>query len=116
MLKVPEEYRVKSGQLASTAEIGNNGCFLVPFESYTFTVIVSDGMDFDHVSVSLNNRTPNWKEMCFIKELFFGKDDCVVQYHPSEGEYVNNHEHCLHLWKSQKVDMPVPPSILVGIK
>lgn len=116
MLKVPEQYRVKTGPLASSADYGNNGYFLVPFESYALAVIASDGMDWDHVSVSLTNRTPNWKEMCFIKDLFFGNDDCVIQYHPPEKEYVNNHNFCLHLWKPQKVEIPLPPSILVGIK
>lgn len=116
MLKVPEQYRVKNGPLGSSAEIGNNGYFIVPFESRDFAVIASDGEGWDHVSVSLNTRTPNWKEMRFIKDLFFGKDECVVQYHPPEIEYVNNHEYCLHLWKPQKVEIPMPPSILVGIK
>ena len=116
MMKVPEQYRVKSGPLASTKEDGNNGYFAVPFKDKVLGVIASDGLFWDHVSVSLYDRTPTWDEMCFIKNLFFDKEDCVVQYHPPQKEYVNMHPHCLHLWRSQKEKMPIPPSILVGFK
>jgi len=34
-------------------------------------VIASDGMDWEHVSVSLPNRTPNWREMGLSK-IYFG--------------------------------------------
>lgn len=115
-MKVPEEYRIKDGGLGSLPDDGNNGYFLIPFEGRHFAVIASDGMDWDHVSVSLGTRNPNWREMCFIKDLFFDKEECVVQYHPPESEYVNQHEHCLHLWRPQKAKLPAPPSILVGIK
>jgi hypothetical protein len=43
MFKVPNEYRVQNGELGSTDEIGNNGAFLIPFESFTLRVIASDG-------------------------------------------------------------------------
>lgn len=115
-MRVPNEYRIAIGPLASTPEDGCNGYFLIPFESTVLGVLASDGMGWDHVSVSLDNRTPNWREMCFIKELFFEEYDCVVQYHPPKKEYVNNHEHCLHLWRPQEEIIPMPPSILVGIK
>ena len=45
-MKVPEEYRVKEGMLGSTAGNGNNGMFKVPFESYEFGVVASDGEEF----------------------------------------------------------------------
>lgn len=117
MFKVPEQYRVNekdiSGMFHSTAADGNNGYFLIPFESFELVVIASDGFDWEHVSVSLNNRTPNWKEMCFIKDLFWSKDDWVLQYHPAESDYVNNHEHCLHLWRPIGQLIPTPPTELV---
>ena len=115
-MKTPNEYRLKEGIMASDDSYGNNGCFIIPFESYELTVIASDGEGWEHVSVSLNNRCPNWKEMCFIKSLFWDENECVVQYHPPEGEYVNNHDNCLHLWKHTDKEFPLPPSILVGIK
>lgn len=117
MFTVPNENRIKSGSfLESNDRYGNNGAFKIRFESYEFLVIASDGEDWEHVSVSLLNRTPNWKEMCFIKDLFWDEDDCVVQYHPPKKEYVNNHPHCLHLWRPTKKEIPIPPSILVGFK
>lgn len=117
MMKVPEQYRVKEGHpLASDVRYGNNGLFRVPHESYTLNVIASDGEGWEHVSVSLPNRTPNWKQMCFIKDLFWSDEDTVVQYHPPKSEYVNNHEHCLHLWKPIGAQITTPPSILVGYK
>lgn len=54
--------------------------------------------------------------MCFVKDLFWSDDDCVVQYHPPKSDYINNHEHCLHLWKPIDKQIPTPPSILVGLK
>lgn len=112
-MHAPEQYRNK---LYSLPQDGNNGVFSVPFESFTLAVIASDGEGWEHVSASLPGRTPNWREMCFLKDLFWDEEDCVIQYHPPKSEYVNNHEHTLHLWRPIGTDLPMPPSILVGIK
>jgi hypothetical protein len=69
---------------------------------------------WEHVSVSLKNRTPNWQEMCFVKDLFWLPEECVVQYHPPRTIYVNCHPNCLHLWRPLQEQMPMPPAILVG--
>lgn len=111
-----EEYRWKKGVFASDKSLGMNGIFVIPFESYKLCVQASDGVGWEHVSVSLRHRYPNWKEMCFIKDLFWEKEECVVQYHPPKSEYVNNHPYCLHLWRPGKKKFPMPDSILVGIK
>lgn len=116
--KVPEQYRVTTGPLATTAEDGNNGMFIIPLSSKHKTgygVIASDGAGWEHVSVSLQTRIPTWEEMCHIKSLFWGEEDCVVQYHPPKSQYVNNHPYCLHLWKPTEAVMPMPPSIMVGV-
>jgi hypothetical protein len=63
MFKVPNEYRIQGGELGSTEEMGNNGAFLIPYQSFTLRVIASDGQDWGHVPVSLRNRCPNWHEM-----------------------------------------------------
>ena len=114
-MKVPEQYRVKTGMLASKEEDGNNGCFTVPFRSFDFTVIASDGEGWEHVSVSLRNRCPNWEEMCYIKSLFWDDEETVVQFHPPKSQYVNQHPNCLHLWKQIGKTIETPPMILVGI-
>ncbi len=114
-MKVPEQYRVKTGAFRSDESYGNNGYFMVPFESRNFGVIASDGAGWEHVSVSLTTRTPNWKEMCYIKSLFWDDEETVVQFHPPKSEYVNQHEFCLHMWKPIGKTIETPPSILVGI-
>lgn len=64
---------------------------------------VKDGktMNLLHISVSLKNRNPNWDEMCFVKEKLLGDEMPAVQFHPPRSEYVNEHEHCLHIWASE---------------
>lgn len=122
---VPENYRITRGLMASSAADGNNGYFIVPAMRSTnwtgaqskvkFCVVASDGLGWEHVSVSLTTRCPKWEEMCDLKDLFWDADDCIVQFHPPKSEYVNNHPFCLHMWRSIDVAMPRPPSLLVGI-
>lgn len=79
-----------------------------------FMVIASWGMGWEHVSVSRSNRTPTWEEMCRIKDLFWGSEECVVQYHPPKADYRNLHKYCLHLWKPIGVEIPRPAAIMVA--
>lgn len=113
--KPPERYRDKKYSQESD---GNNGLFFIPAPkgNYILKIVISDGGLWDHVSVSLPNRCPNWPEMCFIKDLFFELNETVVQFHPSIEEYVNCHPHCLHLWRSQTDIHELPPSEMVGPK
>lgn len=119
---VPERLRVRSGYLASDETCGNNGVFRLPLRpgEAPLQIIASDGAiepggeAWEHVSVSLPHRAPTWAEMCRVKALFWDEEDCVVQYHPPRSEYVNNHPHCLHLWRRPGVDFPRPPALMVG--
>lgn len=97
---------------------GNNGCFMIrmPGKINRLLCISSDGGDWEHVSVSWPDRCPTWDEMCFIKDMFWDKSDWVVQFHPAETDYVNNHPFCLHLWRPVGGEFPKPDSILVGTK
>ena len=132
-MKVPEQYRVKSGPLGSTPEFGCNGAFVIPCpppkaKIFHFLCIVSDGerTGWEHVSVSiLNVQTgktsgivPSWDEMCFVKGQFWDKEEAVLQIHPPASEYVNNHNACLHLWRcvAPGFEQPLPDSLMVGIK
>ncbi|MCX7772945.1 MAG: hypothetical protein N2376_07530 [Clostridia bacterium] len=85
----------------------------VPRTKRPATVIFSFGGGWDHVSVSYSNRCPTWEEMSYIKDAFFGPDECVVQYHPAKSEYVNLHPYCLHLWRPQNEAIPMPPKEFV---
>jgi len=94
----------------------DGGCGTIQcFKNYAM-VIFSNGAGWDHVSMSFKHRVPTWEEMCILKSVFFEDDECVVQYHPPKIEYVNNHQFCLHLWKPINIELPKPPSILVGSK
>lgn len=94
----------------------DNGFFQVPCPrtQRTLAVMISDGMGWDHVSVSLPSRCPTWEEMCYVKDLFFGKDEWVLQYHPSALDYKNCHPYCLHLWRPQNMEIPKPNSLMVA--
>ena len=118
-----EKYRVTTGKIGSDSSYGNNGCFQIPHPNKFrkgnpgfFTVIISDQCSWEHVSVSLPHRCPTWDEMCHIKSVFFKPEECVVQYHPREQDYVNCHRYCLHMWKPLEAELPIPPSIFVGHK
>lgn len=119
--KVPNEFRVRTGPLGSTDQDGNNGVFLIPRDkkrskSYRYNVIASDELGWEHISVTLHNRNrcATWKEMCWIKDIFWDEDDTVIQYHPAKEDYVNYHPYCLHLWRPIDVELPKPPKIFVG--
>ena len=94
------------------------GVFTVPskIDHAHMRIVASSGEGWEHVSVSRANRCPNWPEMCQVKRMFFGPDECVIQYHPPENNYVNNHPFCLHLWKPVGADIPQPPEYMVGDK
>jgi len=64
----------------------------------------------------MRTRTPNWAEMCFIKDIFWEEEEAVVQFHPPKSDYVNHHPYCLHLWRPVFSKLELPPSILVGPK
>jgi hypothetical protein len=133
MIKAPnasvEAFRVAVGPLASSIQDGNNGCFSIPHpdkdlrKRLFFICIISDVCGWDHVSITLRRRRdqqparlPTWDEMCWIKSLFFNKDEAAVQYHPAEADYVNMHEFTLHLFRPQEEVLPMPPTWLIGCR
>lgn len=126
-----DKYRITDGKLASDSSLGNNGAFMLPVLKHggeihlsgdakichcTLGIIVSDGEGWDHVSVSLPTRCPSWDEMCWVKDLFFGPEETVMQLHPPKSRYVNHHPHCLHLWRPYNKSIPLPPTEFVGPK
>ena len=77
-------------------------------------IIASWSGGWKHVSVSLARRCPTWEEMCMVKDIFWGEEECVVQFHPPRSEYVNRHPYCLHLWKKIGEEYETPPKEYVG--
>lgn len=67
------------------------------------------GTRWDHVSVSLENRTPTWEEIAWIKSLFFDEEECAIEYHPPKSKYVNVTATTLHIWRPLDVVIPMPP-------
>jgi hypothetical protein len=58
-----------------------------------------DGREYQHVSVSREDRYPTWEELLEIKSEFMGDDVEAYQVLPRESEYVNVHPNCFHLWR-----------------
>jgi hypothetical protein len=98
---------------------GNDGgayLFRSPIDNKHLKVIVSWGLDYDHVSVSREDRTPTWQEMEWVLARFAEEDEYWVQYHVPKPMHVNMHPNCLHWFRPQKEKLPTPPQILVGFK
>lgn len=118
----PKEFKVEGPQDKV------DGRYFIPspnIRTYLFHVIVGTGEGWEHLSVTIRTRTtklltklvertPTWAEMCFLKDVFWSPDECVVQFHPPKINHISNHDFCLHLWRSADHEFPVPPSILVG--
>ena len=79
-------------------------------------VIASSGDGWDHVSVSLPNRCPNWQEMEYVKRAFFRDDETAMQLHVPPSEHVNYCETCLHLWRPLNTTIPRPDADMVAPK
>lgn len=78
------------------------------------SVVWSFGGGWEHVSVApFSGANPTWDDMCFVKDIFWDDEDCVVQYHPPKSDYVNVKSNCLHLWKPIGQTIPRPPLIFV---
>ena len=120
MFKVPEKFRVtkeRKPDIGTDKTAGNNGFFAFMFQGCQVRIIASDGMGWEHCSVSINrDRTPTWEVMKAVKDLFWGEEDTVIQYHPKKSEYVNSHPNVLHLWRPTDKEIELPDSTLVGIE
>lgn len=96
-MKDPTKFKVNKPILYGTAYV-----FSHPATRAMLQVIASCDDGWNHVSVSLEKRTPTWDEMCFIKNMFFDPEELCVQIHPRKSQYVNAHKHCLHIWQPPK--------------
>lgn len=137
-MKTPNQYRIGSAikygvttnnpivkaysLYESPDSYGNCGAFLLPLDGaktgFYYFALAADGEGWEHVSVSVigQSRCPLWEEMCYIKSLFWDEEEAVMQLHPPRSQWVNNSPFCLHLWRPIGIQVPLPPSILVGLK
>lgn len=113
---MPEKYRVTKGPYASNPG-DKGGAFRIPIRAKgkreVLVVIAGAELGWEHVSVSLASRTPTWKEMCKVKDLFWPDDVPVMQLHPAKADHINLHPNCLHLWRPLDANIPLPPKIMV---
>ena len=117
-MKFPEQYRWKNAPNGyGTYEGEPYGTFRIPGQEAkgrALRVIAVDGevTGWEHASVSLTDspkKCPSWDEMCIVKRLFWQDSVLVLQFHPPESDYVNNHPGVLHLWRCTSAPFPIPP-------
>lgn len=126
MFRVPEHFRVKEGKLASTKENGNNGLFKIhlPTKNCNAFCLVSDNGGWEQVSVRVEDlnkqlkggsriRIPNSEELKFLKNVFWDRDETVIQYHFADSKETGS-EYALHLFRHKTRCFPEPPSFLFG--
>lgn len=53
-----------------------------------------------HVAMSYPDHDPSWPEIKLVRAAFFPKEIDVIMVLPKEGDYVNVHPHCFHLWQA----------------
>lgn len=108
-----EKHRVRTGAGIYASRPGD---LFGAFRLGGMTILATGGDDeipWEHVSVSRQDRTPNWAEMDRVKRLFWDDDETVMQLHVPRRLHVNAHPNCLHLWRPIDVAIPLPPAVAV---
>jgi len=120
-----DQYRIRTAEAFAIfkGSFGNEfaGAFLVPspIDGKMLKVLATidgepgDSMEWEHLSVSRQNRIPNWTEMDSMKHLFFLPEEVCFQIHPPVSEHVNIHNNCLHIWRPVSGSIYMPPKRFV---
>jgi len=108
-----DKFRAVHPRMGDSLPGANYGFFVIP-TGKTVLRVISSGSDgkpneWEHVSVSLAERCPTWKEMERVRELFFSPEECVLQFSTPRSVKVNISKNCLHLWRQVGVTVPLPP-------
>ena len=123
-MRIPEAIekgRVRTGLYGSNPRNDFGAFLVIGPQGEKLCILASPGdadqnIPWEHVSVSTKSRCPTWKEMCWVKDLFWESEEAVMQLHPPRSNWVNNHDYCLHLWRPMDGNIPLPPSVAVGYK
>lgn len=119
-LTLLDQFRRPDLELAYYGTTGGRGegVFRLPHPAtgVTLNCIASSGGGWDHVSVSLHGRCPNWPEMAHVARMFFRDGEAAMQLHVPATEHINCHPWTLHLWRPQAEPLPRPPGWMVGPK
>lgn len=105
----PYGFRIIAG-----GQSGDDG-FAADSKTGNLRIIASWGDGWEHVSVSHRSRTPTWEEMSAIAQHFW-PEDAAMQLHVPASDHINVHPYCLHWWKPIGLNLPRPPSYMVGPK
>lgn len=107
---------IKSPGVYKVVSVADDGAmFYFRWQSRRYEIIASDGGGWDHVSVVPVGQSsePTWKAMCAIKDLCFRENEVVMQLHPATKDCINLVHNCLHLWRPQDEQIPLPPKLFV---
>lgn len=117
------KYRDLAAEMNSFGRPGDerSGVFRINInKNQQFLILASTAMGWEHVSVSIKkasqtirDRCPTWEEMKKIKEMFFLRDEWAIEYHPAVERNISISNYCLHIWRPQKIDLPIPPESMV---
>jgi hypothetical protein len=113
--------------LASDDSFKGAGAFLITRKVNGYSrklFVIADDARFsetgwEHVSAHIYKgidrqpETPTWDDMHYLKRVFWSDDEMVVQIHPAQKDYVNFHEHTLHLWRCVDKEFPMPDKAFV---
>lgn len=112
MMRCPRYLEIYRREYRGSLGDASNGCLVMPARG--LVVIFSNGLGWEHVSVSHRDRTPTWDEMDRIKREFWAPKDTVMQLHVPPVDHINLSPHCLHLWRPIESAIPRPPAIMVA--
>jgi hypothetical protein len=112
-----DRYRERGSSDYESPDGASWGLFYIKTSTWGYLKMLSSGHAhtpsgpgaWEHVSVSLPNRTPTWEEMSRVKDLFWGEEEQVLQFHPPRSRYVNHCVNCLHLWRHPGHEPELPP-------
>lgn len=90
--------------------------FLMNLNNKIALVKFTKALGWEHASISFEDVTPTWEETQKIKELFWKDTEVCYQLHPAKDNYINNHEHCLHIWRNLNQEVLTPPPTFVGFR
>ena len=115
------------GKFATTKEDGPNGAFIIParnakVKGQCLLIMINSSFGWEHVSIRMyNGQTsnamaifPTHFDISDVKNLFWDKDETVVQIFPDERLYKSRNDYIIHLWSCKLNgpfnEFPMPPA------
>lgn len=114
---------INNGKLQILTQFQNEDGFQIrayythPITQKRYWCKFTSAYGWEHLTVSpqpQRGKVPEWDIMCRVKDIFWDEEECCIEYHPRASQYVNNNETCLHIWKPIDLEIPEPPTILLG--